>query len=217
MDGKTILLSAIIVCAIAAGIIILVGTGGLPPVAGQRGRGMMMDSDRMFIEQMIPHHQDAVDMGELALVRAEHQEIKQLAATIIRDQSREITLMRDWYRAWFGSEIPEYQGMGGGGMGMMEGMAGNPTDLIQLANATPFDKEFIEQMIPHHQMAIMMAQMVMRHSDRQEIRELGSSIIQTQSAEVDLMQAWYRDWYGKEFVSSPMMGQPMDSRWVLTR
>ena len=33
-----------------------------------------MDSDRMFIEEMIPHHQDAVDMGEMALVKAEHPE-----------------------------------------------------------------------------------------------------------------------------------------------
>ena len=59
--------------------------------AGERRVGRMMDPDRMFIEQMIPHHQDAIDMGNLALVRAEHPEIRQLAENVIRDQSREIS------------------------------------------------------------------------------------------------------------------------------
>ena len=51
-------------------------------------------------------------------------------------------------------------------------------------------------MVPHHQMGIMMAQMVLRWSDRPEDRELARSIIETQSAEIEQMLAWYRDWYG---------------------
>ena len=103
--------------------------------------------------------------------------------------------MRDWYKAWYGIDVPVYQGamMGGRmrgetGTGMMGGgMGGSMTDLVQLGNATRFDKEFIEQMIPHHQMAIMMARMV-QNSGHPEMRELGSSIIRSQSAEVNQMR-----------------------------
>lgn len=203
MEGKTIGLGIAVICVIVAGILILLFTGGLSPLAMEQNT-RMMDADRMFIEQMIPHHQDAVEMGELALVKAEHLEIKQLAGNIIRDQSREISQMRSWYREWYGIEVPVNLTLEAGDMGMMgggsmsgRGMGGNMTDLQKLGNATSFDKEFIEQMIPHHQMAIMMAQMVVQHSDRAEIRELGTSIIRSQSAEVDMMQAWYRDWYGR--------------------
>jgi len=156
-----ILLAGVIV----AGIIIVIAFGIFSSFSFERRVGVMMDSDRVFIEQMIPHHQDAIDMGNLALVRAEHPEIRQLAENIIRDQSQEISLMHEWYRSWYGIDVPINQGVmiggrmrRGSGIGMMGGgISGSNTDLVQLGNATNFDKEFIEQMIPHHQMAIMMA------------------------------------------------------------
>lgn len=168
---------------------------------GQTGQGMMGNTDRYFIENMVPHHQDAVDMAEIALVKAEHPEIKELAENITNSQSREITEMRQWYKEWYGTDVPASSGRMGHG-GMM-----NTTDLNKLENAKPFDKEFIEQMVPHHQMAIMMAQMVLNNSNRPEIRNLASSIIKTQSAEIAEMRQWYKEWYGTDVPTGPgMMG-----------
>jgi len=160
------------------------------------------DVDRHFIEQMIPHHGDAVLMAELALTKGEHPELRDLAESIKRDQSREIDQMRSWYRSWYGVDPPEYDydgdgpggGMMGGGM-MGLSMMDDGTDLEVLETASPFDREFIRQMVPHHQMGIMMAQMVLRGSERPEVRELARSIIDTQSAEIEQMREWYRDWY----------------------
>ena len=59
-------------------------------------------------------------------------------------------------------------------------------------------------MVPHHQMAIMMAQMTL-NSDRQEMRDLGSSIIRSQSSEVDQMREWYYTWYGTRVEGFSMM------------
>jgi uncharacterized protein (DUF305 family) len=56
--------------------------------------------DKAFIEQMIPHHQGAIDMAELALKNAEHQEIKDLAQEIIKAQETEINMMRGWQSSW---------------------------------------------------------------------------------------------------------------------
>jgi uncharacterized protein (DUF305 family) len=165
------------------------------------------DIDRHFIEQMVPHHEDAVLMAELALTKSEHPELRQLAENIKRDQSREIDQMRSWYRSWYGVDLHvyDYDGDGPGegmmdggmmGMGMMgRGMIDDGTDLEVLETASPFDREFIRQMVPHHQMGIMMAQMVLRGSERPEIQELARSIIDTQSAEIEQMLEWYRDWY----------------------
>ena len=160
------------------------------------------DIDRHFIEQMVPHHEDAVLMAELALTRAEHPELRQLAENVKRDQSREIDQMRSWYSSWYGVDLPEndYDGdgpgegmMDGGMMGM--GMMDDGTDLEVLQTASPFDREFIRQMVPHHQMGIMMAQMVLRGSEHPEVQELARTIIDTQSAEIEQMLEWYRDWY----------------------
>ncbi|MBN1631385.1 MAG: DUF305 domain-containing protein [Thermoleophilia bacterium] len=161
--------------------------------------GITGDIDRHFIEQMVPHHEDAVAMADLALSRAEHSELRALAETIKRDQSREIDQMLAWYRSWYGVDAPTDEsvsrgrGMGRGVMG--GGMMHDEGDMEVLEAAPVFDKEFIRQMIPHHQMGVMMARMVLARTDRPEIEDLARSIIRTQTDETEQMRDWYRDWY----------------------
>ncbi|MDX2231831.1 MAG: DUF305 domain-containing protein [Leptolyngbyaceae cyanobacterium bins.349] len=69
------------------------------------------------------------------------------------------------------------------------------TNLDDLTAAPDFDRAFLEEMIPHHQMGVMMAQMVLNRSDRPEIQTLAQAIIQSQMAEIDQMQYWYQEWY----------------------
>jgi len=69
MEDKIVRTGIMIVCVIVAGILIVQAIGGFTASGSQRRAGMMMDPDRVFIEQMIPHHQDAIDMGNLALER----------------------------------------------------------------------------------------------------------------------------------------------------
>jgi uncharacterized protein (DUF305 family) len=58
--------------------------------------------DRAFISEMIVHHQGAVEMAQLALTNAKHQEIKTLAQAIIAAQNKEIADMKTWQKNWFG-------------------------------------------------------------------------------------------------------------------
>ena len=150
---------------------------------------MMTQTDQHFIEMMIPHHQQAVEMADLALNRAQHPEIKNLAVAIKKDQTREIEQLRTWYKAWYGKEVPVMamndQGMMASHGNMCQQM--NPdmmkmpmnckmkcmnVDLETLKNAPDFDKEFIRQMIPHHRMAVKMSQMIAKKTTKPEIRNL---------------------------------------------
>lgn len=159
--------------------------------------------DENFIEQMIPHHNDAIVMANIALSKAEHQEIKTLSSNIITSQSLEISQMKEWYKSWFGKDLPDVGGvamghnmMGGNNMVGM-GMMGNEVDTEKFQNAKPFDKEFIEQMIPHHQMAVMMAQMLLRSTIKPEMKKLAEDIITAQNQEINQMREWYKSWYGQ--------------------
>ena len=174
--------------------------------------GMMAQADQHFIVMMIPHHEDAVAMADLALSRAQHPEFKALAKAIKTTQTQEIQQMQAWYKQWYGADVPAWSA--GMGMGMMRrngvtspsqrpGMMGRGqvgrgsmgTDLNALENAADFDREFIVQMIPHHQMAIMMSTMVADSATHPEIRNLAQSIVRSQSAEIEQMQQWYQTWY----------------------
>lgn len=172
---------------------------GMMNMMGMSQTSQMMDNiDRHFIEQMIPHHADAIAMGHLALEKAEHQEIKNLGQEIINAQSTEIDQMKSWYQDWFNTSVPDVFGNTSHGMGsgmMHGGMMNNESDIESLRSATPFDKAFIEEMIPHHQMAVMMAQMLKSSTTRPEMKQLADNIIEAQTKEIEQMRNWYSQWY----------------------
>ncbi|MCL5072208.1 MAG: DUF305 domain-containing protein [Actinobacteria bacterium] len=188
---KGLLIASIILIVIGLTGIMALGlsTGGCNKGSVCRfNQSMLSDIDRHFIEEMIPHHQDAVDMAELAITKAEHDELKQLAESIKDSQLKEIGNMASWYKSWYGTQVPESTV---GGMGMMNYM----TDLKSLESAEQFDKEFIEQMIPHHRMAIMMVSMLINRTEHSEMKKLAQDIIKTQTEEINQMSVWYNEWY----------------------
>ncbi len=167
------------------------GGSGRMEQGGPTGHaGMSMEPARHYIEWMIPHHEDAVTMSELAPAQAEHLELRALAAHIMQTQTNEIARMRHWYQSWYGTEVPPDTKMGAA-MHMMSAHDATPLD-----GARPFDKAFIEQMIPHHETAVMGSTMALQRIDRPELAELLRSIVTSQSAEIAQMRDWYQQWYG---------------------
>ncbi len=154
--------------------------------------------DAHFIEQMIPHHEDAITMAKLALEKAQRPEVKQLAGSIISSQEAEIIQMKKWYKDWFGRDLPtgdqvmQSHGMGSNS-GMHMGIRGDQSDMTNLTNAGDFDIAFLEQMIPHHQMAVMMASMLKQGTKRPEMTKLAEDIINAQSEEIDQMREWLKE------------------------
>lgn len=157
--------------------------------------------DRQFIDMMVPHHQAAIEMAKVAQQRAEHPEIKDMAASINRAQSAEIEQMRAWRREWFGSDqtptmdrMPMVEGMEGGhGAGGTMDMA---MDVEALRGAPePFDRAFIDSMIAHHQSAVAAGRAAEARASRPEIRELARAIVRGQEREIDQLREWRRAWY----------------------
>jgi uncharacterized protein (DUF305 family) len=146
-------------------------------------------SDERFIDAMVPHHQGAIDMAEVALENAEHPELLQLAENVISTQQGEIEQLRSIKEQEFGtSEVPAL--MSPEEMEMM-GM----DDPAELANQRPFDEAFINAMIPHHESAIEMAQVALAESDNPAVRDLAGRIVDDQTREIEQMRGWLEEWY----------------------
>ena len=145
-------------------------------------------SDERFIDAMIPHHQGAIEMAQVALENAEHSEILALAEEIVAAQESEIGQLKSIKQEQFGtSEVALDTSKE-----QMEGMA---MDRQDLANQDPFDKAFIDAMIPHHESAIEMANVVLKESENPEIREIAEAIVEAQEREIEQMTSWRDEWY----------------------
>jgi uncharacterized protein (DUF305 family) len=147
-------------------------------------------SDRAFIDAMVPHHQGAIAMAEVALKNAEHEEIKELSRNIVSTQQSEIEELKSIKKEEFGtSNVPmEMSPEQMRGMGMM-------MDPKRLSKREPFDEAFIDAMIPHHQSAIYMAQVASKKSEIPEIQELAGDIVSAQKREIEQMREWRKEWY----------------------
>lgn len=147
--------------------------------------------DKIFLASMITHHKGAVQMAQMALTSAKHQEIKDMANNIISDQNKEITQMQAWQTAWgystsdttTGAVDKQMQDEMDGMMSMLNGKTGDD-----------FDSNFLAQMTMHHQSAIDMAKPAATNASRQEVKTLASNIIAAQTKEVSQMKQWQTDW-----------------------
>ena len=151
----------------------------------QNSSNEYMGSDFMFAQMMIPHHEQAVEMADLALKVSTDADILALAREIRDAQAPEILQMEKWLEA---------PGMGMGhsmGMDNSMGMGGmlSDSDMRELKNSTgkSFDQSFLKGMIAHHEGAIYMTLMI-KDSKNAEAKALGKSIVTSQTAEIETMK-----------------------------
>ncbi len=162
------------------------------------------ETDGAFIVEMTPHHEAAVQMAEVATRMAERPETKQLARAIIAAQNEEIDELAAIHTDMFG--MPVSQGEHGS-LGMDAHMMGMDGDAMMLAGEQPFDRAFIDMMIPHHQGAIRMARVELERGEDERLMRLSEEIIDAQSREIEAMNAWREEWYGSP---SPAGGIPAE-------
>jgi uncharacterized protein (DUF305 family) len=136
------------------------------------------DSDLMFAEMMIPHHEQAIEMSELAVKLSQDAEVVALAREILAAQAPEIEQMKTWGNLNLEAHA---------GHTMMGMLTPDQMSALSAATGSAFDRLFLEGMIAHHEGAIQMAQMVIQ-SPNAEARKLGEEIVASQTAEIELMQ-----------------------------
>jgi len=156
-------------------------------------------ADRAFAEAMIPHHRSAVEMAEVARERSRRKEIKRLADAITATQSAEIRKLTAV------NQTLNEAGIEPGDLGVADHEMGMDDDPSMLEDAKPFDREFIDMMIAHHQGAIRMARAEQERGQNRELKDLATAIEDAQAKEIDDMNTWRIGWFGE---LSPAGGVP---------
>jgi uncharacterized protein (DUF305 family) len=172
----------------AAAVLLLALSIGIAACCGDETDGRGNAADAAFAADMAVHHEGAIEMAQLAVERGERDEIQQLAQDIIAAQEAEIETM-ERLRA----ELPEPDEADRRSPGEM----GMEMDAAMLEDAKPFDKAFIEMMVPHHEGAIDMAEELRAEGEHPELQAMAADIISSQRAEIDQMREWYETSYGE--------------------
>lgn len=192
IDRKTGVLLGVIVLLAAAVVSLSVNrsdNGDTGSSSGHMGHGSSSSSnanytgaDIMFLQMMIPHNQQAIDISNLAMKASQDSELIELAKIIARDQAAEIKQMKAWLTDAGASEDMGHS---------MDGMGGmlNDDELAALNAATSkeFDVLWLKGMTEHHDGAIHMTQMI-EDAENADIKAFGTKVIKDQSEQIDQMK-----------------------------
>ena len=148
------------------------------------------EADMMFVQGMIPHHQQAVTMSDMALENSDNTEVLALAEQIKAAQQPEIDQMRNLLDQWGAPAEGGMEGMEGmEGMGNMQGMMSeSEMGAMMSAQGGEFDRLFLTGMITHHQGAITSSETELAEGESAEAQELAQEIIDAQEAEIAEME-----------------------------
>lgn len=193
IDKKTGILLSIIAALLIS--IMLIASGGMRDSDsdndqmgmmnghGHNSNSQMVGSDAMFLQMMIPHHEQAVVMSDLALSTSKDADVLKLAKQIRDAQAPEIIKMQGWLSDAGLSQDP--------GHSMGDGMAGMLSDseihTLKGSTGKAFDRLFLTGMIAHHEGAINMVIMI-ENSSNSDVNKLGQEIVNSQTAEIELMK-----------------------------
>jgi uncharacterized protein (DUF305 family) len=152
------------------------------------GQSEHNDQDITFAQGMIPHHQQAVDMAEMAARRATDPKVKDLASRIESAQDPEIQQLTGMLGQWGVSTEPSMPGMDHGGMSGDGMMTDEEMQQLEQAGAD-FDRLWVQMMIKHHQGAVVMARTEVDKGKNADAKALAQKIVDAQEAEITEMQA----------------------------
>ena len=154
------------------------------PARAAPATGPHDDADLMFVQMMIPHHRQAVEMADMIVGKQGiDSDVTRLASQIRAAQSLEIDQMTGWSTEW---------GQGATPMGMDHAMGGTMSeqdmDALDKATGDQAAKLFLTGMISHHQGAIDMARDELANGQSPAAKELAQSIADSQQSEIATMK-----------------------------
>ena len=155
------------------------------------------DPQQAFLQGMVPHHRSAVDMAEVAQTEAQSEFVKNLANDIVRTQTVEIAQMERIHQRLFDAPLkPDMGAHSGLGLSASEAGMDHMDGAGMIRGKKPFDRAFVDEMVPHHEGATRMAEAVLANTQDPQLRTLAESIIAAQKKEIADMEGFRAQEYG---------------------
>ncbi|BBY27380.1 DUF305 domain-containing protein [Mycolicibacterium sediminis] len=147
------------------------------------------DADVTFAKDMIPHHEQAVEMSALVPDRSSDPAVVELAAAISKAQEPEVGQMQAFLKEWTGSSETGHEGHDMGAMNMQGMVDGATMEKLKTLKGADFDTLWLRSMIGHHEGAIAMAKTEIADGADADAKKLAESIVDAQQSEIAQMKS----------------------------
>lgn len=155
-------------------------TGAAPATPGAN------QADITFSQQMVPHHQQSIQVANLASDRSASEFVKATAAKIVKAESAEVQTMTGWLQSWNAAVLPAAGHAGHAMPGMItEGQVAS----LQNLSGAEFDKVWLPLMAEHLRNGVAMAKTVLSSGEHAETKALAQEIVENQTAAIDEITA----------------------------
>ena len=175
--------------ASALALALLISVSNQTAVSAQQNQDMPYDLH--FIDMMIMHHQEGIEMAQLAQTKAVKANVKAFATKAAAEQQKDIEELQAHRNHWYaGKPIMDHGMMQSMMQNMHGGMKMDMEDTrrkLRASQGSAFDRLFLETMIHHHQMAIEMGKEAIAKAEHPELREFARKAVAKQQAEITEM------------------------------
>lgn len=138
-----------------------------------------------FLASMVPHHRSATEMAKVARTEATSPFVTRLARDIARSQTAEIARMERIHQRLYGTALKPDDGRHMElGLSAQEAGMNHMDGAGTIRGRKPFDRAFVDEMIPHHEGATRMAEAVLVKTKDPELTELAEGIVAAQRKEI---------------------------------
>jgi uncharacterized protein (DUF305 family) len=150
------------------------------------------DPDLDFARQMLPHHQGALDMIEILDQYGQDPQMRELADWMKTMQEQEVGFMTQWLDVRDGHDNALIVDPNHAAIKEMQAINHRMHDTMDIQFTGNPDIDFVRGMIPHHQAAVDMAWVVLRHGNNGQLNDIARDIIRSQTQEIEIMRDWLK-------------------------
>ena len=144
------------------------------------------DFDIDFANMMIEHHQGGINMAQIEASTGTQEKLKTMAQQMIAKQKAEQQKLRDFVSSYKPSGMKHGEGE------LQKSMTGMDTHMKAMQTNADVDKDFAVMMIAHHEHAVNMANMQLKHGMSEELKKMARNMISDQQKEIKELKEWVK-------------------------
>jgi uncharacterized protein (DUF305 family) len=144
-------------------------------------------TDVMFLQMMIAHHAQGVEVTSLATDRATREEVKLLAAAIEATQREEVEIMKHWLQGWRENPTVDRDAAAHANHGGLPATGPEQIAALRDTSGADFEVKFLSLLTGHQHSAVEMTQRVAADGVNPQTRELARRIKDSRTEQIAQM------------------------------